>query len=263
VELLVVIGIIAVLIAMLLPALNKARKTAQTIACQSNMRQVYNAFLFYGQDNKGEVPRVYVNPVTYPTYKGYNPHDLGYTPLSAYLHGGKRFEYAPGLEMHDIYSKTWVCPTQLSDVPTYSSPASYAGYYSRTSYWHNPHYWESDNIGGSIKPNTHKLSNPIVYNGYNSTFRRILPAEAAMMGETALTHSDPATPNIGYHYDWTALETAAPFPFFGYNHGKPLTANPSEWKMNVLYFDGHVGSMNGLQVRSNVVGIDRRQCWLP
>ena len=55
VELLVVIGIIAVLIAILLPALSRARRQAKAVQCQSNMRQVGQALLLYANTWKGWV----------------------------------------------------------------------------------------------------------------------------------------------------------------------------------------------------------------
>ena len=56
VELLVVIGIIAVLIGMLLPALSKARAAANRIACLNNVKQLYAATLMYCNNYGGWFP---------------------------------------------------------------------------------------------------------------------------------------------------------------------------------------------------------------
>jgi prepilin-type N-terminal cleavage/methylation domain-containing protein/prepilin-type processing-associated H-X9-DG protein len=56
VELLVVIGIIALLISILLPSLNAARESANTLKCASNLRQLTTALVMYANDNKGKFP---------------------------------------------------------------------------------------------------------------------------------------------------------------------------------------------------------------
>ena len=56
IELLVVIAIIAILAAMLMPVLNKAKIRAQTAECLNNMRQLQICFIMYVHDNNDWVP---------------------------------------------------------------------------------------------------------------------------------------------------------------------------------------------------------------
>jgi len=58
VELLVVIGIIALLISILIPALSKARESAKNTACQSNLRQIGNALIMYASENRQRLPNL-------------------------------------------------------------------------------------------------------------------------------------------------------------------------------------------------------------
>lgn len=55
-ELLVVIGIIAVLVSLLLPALSRAKESARSVQCQSNVRNIVQAMRLYATENEDALP---------------------------------------------------------------------------------------------------------------------------------------------------------------------------------------------------------------
>ncbi len=66
VELLVVIGIIAILVGILLPALSRARAAARSVQCLSNLRQIGIGLVTYNQENKGYIVPSYNLPMASP-----------------------------------------------------------------------------------------------------------------------------------------------------------------------------------------------------
>jgi prepilin-type processing-associated H-X9-DG protein len=59
IELLVVIAIIAILAALLLPSLKRARDSAKSMQCANNLRQIFTAAQLYGNDNEDRFPPNY------------------------------------------------------------------------------------------------------------------------------------------------------------------------------------------------------------
>ncbi len=98
VELLVVIGIIALLISILLPALSKARDQATIVKCSSNMRSLAQSMMNYASENKQKFPPNYAAPA--PAQEWYHQDRIGrYLPKTLVTASG------------NIATPVMVCPS--------------------------------------------------------------------------------------------------------------------------------------------------------
>ena len=129
VELLVVIGIIALLISILLPSLNRARETANRVKCGSNLRQIGQAMQLYANENNGAFPR---GPYTAPTAATVTPDtsiaggagaggntiaDPFATPI---ISANVCFELYQLLRTEDLTAGIFVCPSSNATPDTFS-----------------------------------------------------------------------------------------------------------------------------------------------
>lgn len=121
VELLVVIGIIAILIAVLLPALSRARNQATTVSCLANLRSIGQAIQLYAAQNKGAMPYGYwdgVGPDGTTVGGGNNATDWQLLLLSVALgKGGATYGTQDGSDNSKLQD-AFACPAASIDSGT-------------------------------------------------------------------------------------------------------------------------------------------------
>jgi prepilin-type processing-associated H-X9-DG protein/prepilin-type N-terminal cleavage/methylation domain-containing protein len=205
IELLVVIAIIATLAAMLLPALARAKATAQRADCMNNIRQLSLATQLYWDENTGHSFRYYLGTTNSGTLywfgwidntqpEGHRPFDLSTGVLHPYLGGGA---------------------VRLCSAPVWNSPQfKLKGTNAIFSYGCN-----SFIFGGPGNPvvNANKISRP---------------ADTAVFADTAQinTFQPPASTSNPMFEEWYYFDSS-PLPNGHFRHAG---------RANVVFADGHV-----------------------
>lgn len=272
VELLVVIGIIAVLISILLPSLNAARRAADRTKCLSALRQVGGAFFMYSNEWKGYMPRVRY------TWNSGTREIRWHDSISKYIMNGQQLnvsgtqaenpagfpEYAAprkdlqisSFDVMDGKNVLWGCPVwrRMSFNNTGGLPSTAAQRFNH-GYAMNPFPFAPDDLSSAGIPLTAKRTDTTLSNVFLKQTQYTHPADRALVFDsisysTIFAYSSP--PYYLYKSwtfkpegpnNWMTRPNTNDFtPDFD-RHGRLPTGNKAtDASMNVLYCDGHAAS---------------------
>jgi prepilin-type N-terminal cleavage/methylation domain-containing protein/prepilin-type processing-associated H-X9-DG protein len=244
VELLVVIGILAVLIAMLMPTLKAARQHALITQCASNLRQLGMVSQMYAVDNKGRLPQfnlwgggspIFTTPYTWMWYQCYLPY-LSPSPKEVDAVGG--FDQVL-LDLAVVGAPAiYKCPVQVN-VFRGSVANPHRGWllefpYTDITYKSLPQSavpagsWLRDyaGYGASREVFPKKSTNPVSWGIVDAKINVRQPSEVCMFADSGLPYTEAEK----------QAEVAGQPLNDGYRH---FTGKSNEGK-NFVFFDGHV-----------------------
>lgn len=253
VELLVVIGIIALLIAILLPGLQSARRQANQVKCMSNLRQIGAGFQLYAAENKGHWPVAVHQTIGNPPFQPALPLERRWYDLVAhYVSGSKDMQKETDITEIRRNSVIWGCPewtkAQIFD------PANYADAV-RVGYGMNyyPSFFDDHDYGklAYIPPGRYYPK----ANSYTRPAERLLLADSVthiiMVSDTAFSRTrtrfqpfDAVDPNLTPAIYIDAARHARP--------GSTKRQVMDQKTINGLFCDGHVSAISVIEAHNAI-----------
>jgi prepilin-type N-terminal cleavage/methylation domain-containing protein/prepilin-type processing-associated H-X9-DG protein len=269
VELLVVIGVIAVLIAILLPALSAARRMADTVKCSAALKEIGQGFRMYSNYNKGYYPPTR-HSVTAPAPVGIsNLANLRWPIMIAPYVSGQGRDFSKYTDIAQIRRNCvlWGCPTWTKSFDYDKSAAASAAENVYIGYGMSPYvsYFEDGNkvlnmatyiYNGATAPSAANPQAPILRRGYikenvwcrKPSSDRLLVCDAQIdelsVGVT-LFNTVGATPTKFQPYDVfsAAFNERLSVDARHIKPGTPKIRAADLPSVNALFCDGHVSTI--------------------
>jgi type II secretory pathway pseudopilin PulG len=271
VELLVVIGIIALLVGILLPALSKAREQAHSTVCMSNLHEIGLAMMNYANDNAGQwVPAQYVG-VGYsggPT----SASDMWCSILMAghYL-PVRTFQVAPAPGA-TLPASVISCPDGAVDPNNYAyspllTPPGTSAYNCVTSTYGVNAQWQFYTGPYTLTAAQTELSNGLAMKIYyldgKALASTIAPQSIQTFRKITDFHHHPSDLVLLYDGAWMQAAASGPLhsgtPTYEFRHNKTVfatstTASNQTDRCNVLLSDAHVEGFGRKQLPQAAFG---------